>query len=235
MTSTTLSRTTSARVIQTTTLTPHLLQVILKPEIYIPYKSGQYLNLTSSKHINLSYSIANAPSANKTYELHIRHHQHTPNNEQLAHELMHHPHVELSLPFGQCTLSALRANQPILFIAGGTGFAPIKAMMESLQTQSRKEPVVLHWRVRTKDDLYMMHQVEQWQAQCPWFSVLTTVSSVDKQSFISTLLTPSYHPPISDWEIVLAGPFEMVYALRDELLTHKISATQLHSDAFAFE
>ena len=227
-------KTTQARVIHTTALTKHLLHVILEPESYITYEAGQYLQIISPTTQALNYSIANAPNTTYTYELHIRHSRDTRNNKQLLRDIAQQNPLTLRLPLGQCTLRAINPIKPILFIAGGTGFAPIKAMIEQLIIENQTRPVILYWNARSTHDLYMHAQAQVWSDQIPWFTYYSRLSHENKESIHTLILN---HPigSLHDWQIVLAGPFDMVYTLRDELLTYGMPMDQLYSDAFAFE
>ena len=228
-----LEHITHARVVRTTGLTKHLLHVILAPEPYIDYEAGQYLQLISAPHA-LSYSIANAPNASRTYELHIRHGRETSGHERLLHEMTLQRLVTLRMPLGQCTLRALDPIKPILFIAGGTGFAPIKAMIEQLRMDGQTRPVMLYWNARSADDLYMDDLARGWEKKAPWFTYCSRRSETNKES-IASLVIKHRVSDLRDWQIVLAGPFDMVYTLRDELVAQGVSPRQLYSDAFAFE
>ena len=115
---------TQAHVESINPLTDSILQLILTPHDYIDYQAGQYLQIVSDNE-PLSYSIANAPLGSHKYELHIRHSRDNPSNQWLLAEIKRTGSVTIQLPLGACDLSHLHPNKPILFIAGGTGFAPI--------------------------------------------------------------------------------------------------------------
>lgn len=222
-----------AQVESITPLTDSILQILLKPAKYMDYKPGQYLQVISAAG-ELSYSIANAPLGSHQYELHIRHNKDNPANQQLLAEIKKNGEVKICVPEGNCHLDKLQDNKPILFIAGGTGFAPIKAMIEQLLATGDTRAFELFWGARSQSDLYMDEKVMQWQAHVEHFRYYSLLSNTSKETLASVILDHHQHD-LDQWQIVIAGPFDMVYAIRDILVEHGIAQGQLFSDAFAFE
>jgi len=224
---------TLARVLEKRLLTHQLTKLILAPRPYIPYLAGQYLQLVRAESSNpYSYSIANAPTAAQTYELHIRHGIENTGNQQLIASINLGSELTLELPFGECTLEALDPQLPILFIAGGTGFAPIKAMLEQLQLNNSSQITTLIWRAKNQQELYLDSLVKDWLYKRPNFHY---IPQLERDSIKNILASHPTHPQLSAWQIVLAGPFDMVYNIRDELINAGVAKTRLHSDAFAYE
>ena len=216
-------------------LTDSILQIILSPEEYIDYQPGQYLKISlAGEDEPLCYSIANAPLGSHTYELHVRH---SPDNQSVQHLLAHMKqkgNLKVQLPFGDCELSRLDMMKPILFIAGGTGFAPVKAMIEQLLVTNKAPPFELFWGARSQSDLYMDEQVTKWQAHVNQFRYFSMLSQSTRENLVAKILA-HHEDDIKDWQMVISGPFEMVYRVRDLLLLQGVSQNALFSDAFAFE
>jgi CDP-4-dehydro-6-deoxyglucose reductase len=228
------AQTTTAQVLHIQSVTKDILQVTLKPTHYIPYQAGQYLQIIAPWHEGLYYSIANAPNQDCTYEIHIRHTEETLNNEQLIFDLRSQHPLTIKLPLGTCTLSALDPTRPLIFIAGGTGITPINAMIEQLLIEKRPNPTTLYWLVRTASDLYMNQKLNHVQEKTPQFQYFPCLST-NKTLSIAALFKEQHLASLRESEIILAGPFNMVYALRDELIQSHVEKTHMHSDAFAFE
>ncbi|MDF1827168.1 MAG: NAD(P)H-flavin reductase [Legionellaceae bacterium] len=224
---------TSAHVTQATPLTRSLLRVTLTPEHYIPYEAGQYLQIVSSIE-TLFYSIANAPLGSHTYELHIRHMPENLEHQHILTTLKQQGCVVLNLPFGTCTLSALAPERPIIFIAGGTGFAPIKAMIEQLMTDGDARPFELYWSARCQEDLYLDEQVLTWKKHIEHFDYIPYIKTA-QQTTLMQRIQENHPQDLADHQVVLAGPFDLVYSLRDDLIKLGLSPTQLFSDAFDLE
>lgn len=216
---------TQGKIIHTQYLNSEILQAILLPEHYIDYSAGQYLQLLHPDYKNLFYSIANA-SNGQTYELHIR------ENIPLTQILLKQKQLTITLPYGECTWEKLGLNTPILLIAGGTGFAPIHAILEQIFSAQQIRPITLIWVVRTTEDLYYHQQLLNLQCRYSFFKYYACISS---QFTLSQFMTQHNLPQLIQSHVVLAGPFNMVYALRDELVKLSVPIKQIHSDAFSFE
>lgn len=224
---------TSAHITQATPLTRNLLRVILSPEHYIPYEAGQYLQIVSPREA-VYYSIANAPLGSHTYELHIRHIPEKIEHQHVLNTITQLGCVILNLPFGQCTLSALDPQRPLLFIAGGTGFSPIKAMIEQLLTDGDTRPFELYWTASCQEDLYLEERVLAWQKHVEHFDYTPHIKAPHHATLIKCI--QEKHPDdLAYYQVVLAGPFDLVYSLRDDLINLGLSQSQLFSDAFDLE
>jgi CDP-4-dehydro-6-deoxyglucose reductase len=222
-----------AQVESISPLTDSILQLILKPERYVDYQPGQYLDILSGNEA-LSYSIANAPLGAHKYELHIRHSSENLANQRLLAEIKQRGELTIRLPLGSCHLDKLNAQMPILFIAGGTGFAPIKAMIEQLLSTSDQRSFELYWGARSQSDLYMNEQVIHWQEHTAHFRYFSLLPNSSKES-LAALVLEQHEQDLAHWQYVISGPFDMVFATRDALVAQGVSPKQLFSDAFSFE
>ncbi|WP_133127640.1 NAD(P)H-flavin reductase [Legionella nagasakiensis] len=222
-----------ARVERISPLTNSILQLILAPDVYVDYHAGQYLQIILDQEA-FSYSIANAPLGSKKYELHIRHSHDNPYNQALLANIRKHGEVTIHVPLGECHISRLYPQKPILFIAGGTGFAPIKAMIEHLLATDETRFFELYWGARSQSDLYMDEKVSHWQTHVSHFQYFSLLSETRKESLASMVLERHKHD-LNDWQIVIGGPFDMVYNTRDLLITKGALSENLFSDAFSFE
>jgi CDP-4-dehydro-6-deoxyglucose reductase len=247
-----MSKQTLARLDSITPLTDSIIQLILVPEEYIDYQAGQYLQILSGKEA-FSYSIANAPLGSRKYELHIRHSRDNSNVQQLLADIKANGFVSIRLPLGQCDLQHLNPQKPILFIAGGTGFAPIKAMIEQLLVSDRSVAFELFWGARSQSDLYMDEKVLHWQKHIPHFHYFSQLSQENRATanltatFRGLSAESMEHPTLASnvlarhphdmniWQMVISGPFDMVYKTRDELVAHGVPLEHLFSDAFEME
>lgn len=226
-------RLTEASVESITPLTDSILQLMLEPDEYIDYQAGQYLQILMGKEA-FSYSIANAPLGSHKYELHIRHTKDNPYNQPLLAEIKHKGRVSLRLPKGECHLNRLQPQKPILFIAGGTGFAPIKAMIEQLLAQGESRAFELFWGARSQSDLYMDEKVLNWQSHVKQFQYFSLLSEVSNETLAAVVLN-QYGNCLNAWQMVISGPFDMSYSIRDSLVAAGVDRSQLFSDAFDFE
>lgn len=214
-------------------LTNSILQIYLEPEQYLNYEAGQYLEILVGEQWQ-AYSIANAPLGARHYELHIRHSGGNPYEEPLFAQIQQQGNLRIRLPFGQCSLSRLQKKCPILFIAGGTGLAPVKAMIEQLLATDDKRSYALWWAVRSESDLYMDEKLRQWQAHVPHFEYHSFLADSGQKAMVE-LIWEHYGETIHQYQLVLAGPFDMVYAARDKLLSRGVNRKRMIADAFDLE
>ncbi len=219
-----------ARVESITPLTDSILQLILKPDTYIDYQAGQYLQIMHEDEA-FCYSIANAPLGSHQYELHIRHTRDNPYNQPLFAEIKRKGVVTIDLPMGECNVSRMDPTKPILFIAGGTGFAPIKAMIEQLLADGESRRFELFWGARSQSDLYMDNKVMNWQAHVTHFKYVSLLSEHSQKTLVDMVLE-RHALDINQWQIVISGPFDMAYSIRDALVVQGVSEESLFSDAF---
>lgn len=222
-----------AKVEKITPLSNTIVQLILKPVHYVPYEAGQYLQLRFEDY-QAYFSIANAPLGTGTYELHIRHDQQHALIKKLLERTPQDRELEIRLPLGECHLRQFDADRPIIFIAGGTGFAPIKAMIEGLLFTDDPRFFECYWGAKISSDLYWQMPLQQWNTNVQHFEHLLMLTGPKSYSLIEEVLLR--HPEDLDkYQFVIAGPFDMVYDYRDKLLAHQILKKHIYSDAFAFE
>lgn len=220
---------TTATVATVSFLTPTMLQYVIKPNKYVEYFAGQYLKIKILDE-QYSYSIANAPLGDKHYELHIRH----GNNSQIFMALQKNAKIQIQLPFGDCFLGNMSQNMPMIFIAIGSGFAPIKAILEQLFANNDKSSKKLYWWGRSQEDLYLQNEIINWQDKDKHFKYSSYISQNNEESLISQVINEN-RENLLNYQIVMCGPFELIYKMRDVLLAWGVSRKNLHSDAFSFE
>ena len=221
----------NARVLSLVNLTNSVLQVTLKPEQYIDYIAGQYLEILVGTLV-FAYSISNAPSADNCYILHIRHRLENPIPASLLYEL-HQSIIKIRVPCGECHINNLDAGLSLICVAGGSGIAPIKAMLDQFILTGDRRQVHLFWGARFQEDFYLPVSIAHWQAHLSEFNSFLQLSDLEQTPLISAVL--AHAPLIQQAQIVLSGPFEMVYHARDALISAGASVSNLFADAFYFE
>jgi CDP-4-dehydro-6-deoxyglucose reductase, E3 len=131
------------------------------------YKAGQYIDVLLRDGAKRSYSMANAPhrqlevlgTAQPGIELHIRHLPGGKFTDSLFSTMKEKDLLRVEGPFGSFFLRE-NSTKPMVLLASGTGFAPIKALIEQLQHQQSTRPTVLYWGCRSQADLYMHDWVQ---------------------------------------------------------------------------
>lgn len=206
----------------------------------VSFKAGQYLELFLPDGRSAYFSIASAPESLEFLELHIRETPESDLNKALMQHLQSTDAVELSMAMGQCHLVAeeLTDKQVLYFVAGSTGFAQIKSMLEHLFHSGITLPMRLFWGARDKDDLYMHDLAQSWTKTYSNFEYIPVISgpdinAVDEKNSLPAVVATSITAP-ADVVAYACGSPGMVYALVDALEARGVSERQIHADVFAY-
>lgn len=213
---------------------PGIHRVFLSPEEKIKYHAGQYLEILHQDRGPRPFSIANAPQESGLIELHVRHQANNPITQSIIDELQTAKKIKIAIPFGTCVFHKASAR-PTLFLAGGVGFAPIKALIEAALTEQTDKPMWLYWGVRSENDFYFLETIQQWQQQYPRFKFIPVISGKATTNQRSGLVHEALvedHSDLSQFEIYASGPFEMVYAALRRFLKAGLHRAYMYSDAF---
>jgi CDP-4-dehydro-6-deoxyglucose reductase len=130
----------------------------------LQYLAGQYIDLLLKEGRRRSFSIATAPEDDALLELHIRHLPGGLFSDQLFNHYKGREILRFEGPFGAFYLRET-SDKPIIFVAGGTGFAPIKAVIEHAFHHQLDRQMVLYWGARSLRDLYLPELPVTWQRE----------------------------------------------------------------------
>jgi CDP-4-dehydro-6-deoxyglucose reductase len=215
-------------------LTETIFRLYMNPEDTFTYQPGQYIEIMTP-HGAFPFSIANAPLGKTKIELHIRHANDNPLNQWLLKTIREKGRWSISEAKGHCTLSCLKEEKPILFVAGGTGFSPIKAMLEQLLFEGDRRLIHFCWLANKKEDFYLDQTVKQWANHVENFFYTPLISSRNQTNLgLASVLKETYKKTVTQFQVVLAGPFELVFSLQGELSNLGIAKEVMYSDAFSF-
>jgi CDP-4-dehydro-6-deoxyglucose reductase, E3 len=148
------------------------------------FHAGQYIDFLLRDGDRRSYSMANAPHTLETsapaIELHIRH---MPGGKFTDHVFGAMKEKEIQRIEGPQGSFYLRedSDKPIVLLASGTGFAPIKAILEHMQHKGIQRPVSLYWGGRRPSDLYMNDWIETLATQMPQLRYIPVISNATEQ------------------------------------------------------
>lgn len=221
-------------------LTDTILQVFLKPDQGTPihYEAGQYVYLELSNQQSLPFSIANAPLCNTDLEFHIRHTRDNPYTEQLLKDIAAGLPLRLHGPEGNCTYRSRDPQRPCLFLAGGTGFAPIKAMIEQALADHIDQPIHLYWVARTPSELYCLELAEHWAKHVDQFYFTPIISTAHPTWSGRIGLLPEHlnqdFKDLSSIQVFAAGPNDLVLAAFQVCQQLGLPREHFLSDLFAF-
>jgi len=199
------------------------------------FQAGQYLQVLLSDGDRRNFSLANPPHDNDGAELHIRHLPGGRFSEGILAELRPGDRLFVELPFGQFFLR--HAEAPAIMLATGTGFAPIKSILEGALRRGGRRPMRLYWGGRTKSDLYMLDRLAKWQNRAPWFSFVPVLSRANAQWHGRTRLVHRAaledNPDMSNVEVYACGNPRMIAAARKEFAEAAgLPEAKFYADAF---
>ena len=218
-----------------------IVKVQLPASEALRYHAGQYIDVLLRDGTRRSYSMANAPhtQGDKPWiELHIRHLPGGVFSDQVFATLKAKDILRLEGPFGSFFLRE-ESPKPIVLLASGTGFAPIKAMLEHIQFKGSTRPVTLYWGCRTRADLYLHDwavEAAQNIASLRYVPVLSEALASDGWSGRTSLVHQAVMadiPDLSGHQVYACGaPVMVESAQRDFTERCGLPADEFYSDAF---
>ena len=139
-----------------------VLRLKLPANERLQFLAGQYIDIIKNG-ARRSFSMANPPHDDAFLELHLRNYG-GPFSEHVFTRMKERDILRFEGPFGTFFLREDSAK-PIVFVASGTGFAPVKAMIEHALHKRIPRPMTLYWGCRVRADLYMNEVAESWQRE----------------------------------------------------------------------
>jgi len=130
----------------------------------LQFRAGQYIDILLKDGKKRSFSIANAPHDDAYLELHIRYQPGGNFSDYVFNQMKEREIMRFKGPLGSFFLRE-DSEKPLILLASGTGFAPIKGIVEHALHTGVKRPMILYWGARTRADLYCAELVAQWQAE----------------------------------------------------------------------
>lgn len=146
----------------------------------LQFLAGQYIDmLVKDKETGAtkrrSFSLANPPHDDQFLQLHVRKTPGGTFSRYVFEELKERAILRFEGPLGTFYLRE-DSDKPFIFVAGGTGFAPIKAQIEHLFHHGDDRPMVLYWGARAPKDLYLHDLPQQWARDHPNFTYIPVLS-----------------------------------------------------------
>src|SRR5579862_3526180 len=141
----------------------------------LQYLAGQYLDVLLKDGKRRSFSIATAPENDTLLDLHIRHVPGGFFSDQVFNTFKGREILRFEGPLGAFYMRE-ESDKPMILVAGGTGFAPIKALIEHALHHGIDRQMVLYWGARSLKDLYLPHLPGQWAAEHSNFTYIPVLS-----------------------------------------------------------
>lgn len=205
----------------------------------LQFLAGQYVDILLQGGRRRSFSLASAPHEEEHLELHVRHVQGGDFTGYVFDEMPERTILRLEGPLGTFFVRE-DSPRPMLMMGGGTGFAPLKAMVEHLINSGNTRPIHLFWGTRTAEELYMDDLPKQWAEQYDWFQYTSVLSEPESSSnwdgetgFVHEALVRAY-PELADFDVYMSGPPIMINSARDRFAEAGLPTNQLYYDSFDF-
>ena len=202
----------------------------------IAFAAGQYIDILLEDGQRRAFSFASPPHENAQIELHVRL---IPGGRFTTHvfnAMAVGDPLRFEGPLGHFTLH--ESTRPILFLAGATGFAPIKSIVEDAFRRGLQRPMRLYWGVRRPQDLYLLALAERWQREHPNFSVVPVISEgspddgwTGRRGLVHEAILADY-PDLSGQELYACGSTKMVETAVPAFLAQGLGESFCFSDAF---
>ena len=226
----------TCQVASLTPLTEHVYKALLKPSTPVDFSAGQYLNFVMSDEDKRPFSIASAPGA-ELIELQIGAFGSDSYPMQVIEHIKANTEVTIEMPFGNAQLRE-ESERPLLLIAGGTGFSYIKSMYEHLALQGSQREVIVYWGLREPSACYELEETTAMIAKLTNGKFIPVIEAphVDWQgrSGMVHKVVMEEVKNLADYDIYLAGRFEMVAAVRGDFVKRGALIEHMYADAFAF-
>jgi CDP-4-dehydro-6-deoxyglucose reductase len=231
------AKTVPARIHSLEKLSSDVVKVMLRlpPTQSFDYHAGQYLDVIGRDGLRRSYSIANTARADKQLELHIRQ---VPEGAMSAYwfgDAKANDLLRLDGPRGTFFLRDV-AQQDLVFLATGTGIAPVKAMLESLASdssdaQAQPRSITVYWGGRVQQDLYW--SPAELALPLRYVPVLSRAGDdwAGARGHIQQVFLAD-RPDLSQTVVYACGSDAMINSARAQLLASGLEARRFHSDAF---
>lgn len=220
-----------------------LLGLKLPSHERLKFLAGQYIDLLLRDGSRRSFSLANPPQQDDVLEIHVRR---VPDGKFTEHVFTGMKEKDLLRFRGPLGIFFLRDDpgatraRPTLLVAGGTGFAPLKSMIEDALARGLERPMHLYWGARAARDLYLHELARELARRYPvlrYTPVLSEARAEDgwqgRTGWVHEAVLADY-PDLAGMEVYASGPPPMVEAIRAAFPAHGLAEGRLYYDSFEF-
>jgi NAD(P)H-flavin reductase/quinol-cytochrome oxidoreductase complex cytochrome b subunit len=201
------------------------------------YYAGQYLNVILPDGATRSFSFATAPHQGRRIELQIRRIPGGRFTTQVFETMKVGDRVRFEAPLGSFFLRE-ESDKPIIFVAGATGFAPVKSMVEHAFATGMKRNMVLYWGTRTLSDMYARELCEQWAREHDNFRFVPVLSDplpedrwTGRTGLVHEAILEDYRS-LAGTQVYACGSVAMVEAAHPAFVARGLTQDDCFSDAF---
>ena len=213
-----------------------LLRLRLTEGESIDFKAGQFINIILEDGERRAYSFSTAPRAAASIDLHVRLEPGGRFSTHVFNAMRPGDEIHFEGPLGSSSVDD--KDKPLILVAGSTGFAPVKSVLEYAFESGFKRPLVFYWGVRRRRDLYLAELPEQWQREHTNFRFVPVLSDAQPEDewkgrtgLVHEAILADY-PDLSGYEIYACGSVRMLDAARPAFMAQGLAEDACFSDAF---
>ncbi|CAH0542113.1 NAD(P)H-flavin reductase [Vibrio marisflavi] len=218
-------------------------QILLHPEAPVEFKAGQYLMVEMGEKDKRPFSIASSPCRHQgELELHIGAFEHNTYAievvEKMQQALANNSDIVIDAPHGEAWIRE-ESEHPLLLIAGGTGFSYVRSILDHCISQNKHNPIYLYWGAKNQNQLYAIEELKNISAQHSNVHFIPVIEDMNsewagKVGNVLQAISEDFES-LSDFDIYIAGRFEMAGAARELFTQNKqANSDRMYADAFAF-
>jgi NAD(P)H-flavin reductase/ferredoxin len=214
-----------------------LIQLRFPAGTKVKFKAGQYLEVILEDGARRSFSMANPPQQSDGALLHVRVVPGGRFSEQVLPALAAGSTLEVELPFGDFFLREA-SERPAVLVASGTGFAPMKSILEDAFRRGSRREFVLYWGARGEQDLYQTEMPRKWAAERSGFRFVPVLSEPaegvwsGRTGLVHRAVMEDY-ASLAECEVYACGVNAMVNAARKDFINERgLPREAFYCDAF---
>jgi CDP-4-dehydro-6-deoxyglucose reductase len=231
-----------ARVLEKQFLSENVVKLVLclPKSQRLQFLAGQYVDVLLSGGKRRAFSIASCPTLENEIELHIRHVDGGDFTGWVFDELKVRDILRFEGPQGNFFVRNDQPERPMIMMGGGTGFAPLKSMIENLIEHGDRREIHLYWGARNRAELYMDELPRSWAELYEHIHYHRAVSepegtaSDDTFSGLVHEAVAAGHPDLSGFDVYMSGPPAMIEAAKPAFLELGLPEDRLFYDSFEF-
>jgi len=230
-----------ARVEKMQKLSPDVMALYLKlpSNERMQFMAGQYVEFLLKDGKRRAFSIANAPHDDTLLELHLRLVAGGQFTQYVFSEMHEKAILRFEGPFGSFYLRE-DSDRPLIFVAGGTGFAPIKGIIEHAIHHKHQREIIIYWGARTRADLYMHDLPQHWQEDHPNITYIPVLSEPlpednwqGRTGLVHVAVMEDFDS-LGDYQVYCCGAPQMVDIAHLAFQAHGLPPEEFFSDSFTF-
>jgi CDP-4-dehydro-6-deoxyglucose reductase len=216
-----------------------ILHLKLPANERLQFIAGQYVEFLLKDGKRRAFSLANAPHDDDRLEIHVRLIPGGTFTEHVFKAMREKDILRIEGPFGDFRLDE-NSSKPIVMVAGGTGFAPVKALMEHAIHNHIIRPIHIYWGARERAGLYLPELPEKWAAEHAHIGYMPVLSEpargdgwTGRTGLVHEAVLADY-PNLSGHQVYACGAPAMIEAALRDFTAHGLPAGEFFADAFTF-